>query len=145
MLVSNMLQQMHSLQQWLKKQDYTWDEISKADKILKLLRYDLLILPPEVELGKKEIHNISRFVENGQSLLAIDKIVTHDQKELAKILGYNEMRFEVFKSTRGDLKITNNQSLITKGFKLEERIPMGEYWGNASISNTSGEIIAVQP
>jgi hypothetical protein len=135
---------LNSFRQWLKKEGYTWDEISKADEILKLLRQDLLILTPDMELRKKEIHNISNFVKKGQSLLAIDEIVTSEQKELAKILGYNEMRIQFFKSTNGVLKIINNNHSITKGFDLDEKIPVGMYWGKASISDTSGEIIAAQ-
>ena len=42
------------------------------------------------------------------------------------------------------LRIANNQHSITDGFSLEEEILIGSYWGNASISDNSGELIAVQ-
>jgi len=144
LLGSDKPHQMNSLREWFKEHEYMWNKLSKADDYLKLRRYDLLILPPEIELEKKEVNIISKFVGNGQSLLLIDKIATEAQKEFMEILGYNEIDFEHFKSSNGVLRIANNQHSITNGFSLEEEILIGSYWGNASISDNSGELIAVQ-
>ncbi len=133
------------LQNWLRKQNYTWDQLVKADDFLRLLQYDLLILAPELEgLQEKDINNISNFVENGQSLLTIDKITSPAQEVIAKTLGYHSIQYETFKSMEGALTITNNQHSITKGFAVGEKIPLGTSWGNACTSKTSGQIIAVQ-
>ena len=144
LLGSDKFSQMNSFQQWLKEHEYVWDELSKVDDYLKLRRYDLLILAPDLELGKKEIKIISKFVGNGQSLLAIDKITADDQKGFMKILGYNVTDFKSFKSMNGVLRIADDKHVITKGLTFEDKIPLGAYWGNASISNNSGDVIAVQ-
>ena len=133
------------LRNWLREESYTWDVVDKADDLLRLLRYDLLILAPEVEgLQEKEVHNISKFVENGQSLLAIDKIVSEEQKVLASLLGYSSLQYEGFKSMEGVLTITNNQHFITRGFAVGDKIQLGNSWGNACTSKAYGEIQAVQ-
>jgi hypothetical protein len=129
------------LREWLKGKSYAYDELAGADQLVKcLLKYDLIILAPEVELPKQWMRNLAAFVENSQSLLLIDKTVTSEEKLLAELLGYDEIRYEPFRSDEGLLRICDNQHFITRNLAAEERIQLGPLWGNACVSRlTTGK------
>nr|MDO8097779.1 hypothetical protein [Candidatus Njordarchaeota archaeon] len=123
------------LREWLRGKSYTYDELTSADHLVRcLLKYDLIILAPELELPQQWMRNLASFVENSQSLLVIDKMITSEEKLLAELLGYDEMRYETFKSGEGLLRIRDNEHFITRELALGEGIQLGQVWGNACMS-----------
>jgi hypothetical protein len=135
------------LREWLKEGSYACDELAGADQLVKcLLKYDLIILAPEVELPQQWMRNLAAFVENSQSLLLIDKTVTSDEKLLAELLGYDKIRYEPFKSDRGILRICDNQHFITRNLAPEESIQLVPLWGNACVSQLkNGKTLTERP
>jgi hypothetical protein len=130
------------LKRWLRGQGYTWDDLPGASNYLKLLRYDLILVAPEAEMPPKAVRNLSNFVEDGQSLLVVDKIATPAKDTLAKTLGYAALDYHSFKSKDGMVIVIDNQHAITRG--VGERILLGSSWGNACLSKPStGQILAV--
>jgi hypothetical protein len=122
-------------QSWLKEKDYTFDKLDNAENLVRgLLKYDLIVLPPDLEMPKKWIHNMSSFVRNGQSLWVIDRIVTSEKQMLAKILGYSDIQFELFECEQHSIRICNNEYCVSQKFALGEEIQIGKSWGNACIS-----------
>ena len=133
------------LRAYMKQKGFKWDELQDANNLsTTLLKYDLLILSPELQLPEKGVRNLSSFVENSQSLLAIDKMDATGEKPLmAKLLGYSEAKFEPFKSTVGQLKISDNNHELTRGLALGEQIPLQAFWGNPCTAKLStGKILA---
>jgi hypothetical protein len=142
---SRKLKYVEPLKNWLRVHKYTWSDLANSDDFLTLLRYDLLIVAPEPEVTPRGIRNIANFVENGQSLLAVDKIITSEQGVIAKTLGYQSMQHEPFKSNRCLLTIVNNKHFITRGFAVGSEILLGPCWGNACTSKSStGQILVAQ-
>ncbi len=114
-----------------------------CDKVNSLFAYDLLIIPPELKMPSRWVNNVSTFVENGQSILLIDKIVTSENDVVAEMLGYNEMKSEPLKLDKGILKIRGEHQ-ITKGFAIEDNIPLFACRGNPCKQEVStGSIVAV--
>jgi hypothetical protein len=133
------------LKNWLRVNKYTWSDLANSDDFLTLLRYDLLIVAPELEVTPRGIRNIANFVENGQSLLAVDKIITSEQGVLAETLGYQSMQCEPFKSNRCLLTIVDDTHFITREFAIGSEILLGSCWGNACTSKIStGQILVTQ-
>lgn len=133
------------LKEWLSGRGYSWNDLANADDFLRLLRYDLLILAPELEALPRWIRNISNFVENGQSLAVVDKVITPERALLAKMLGYKSIQYETFESGDGALTILGEEHPITRGYTTGERVPIGRTWGNPCISDVStGKILAIQ-
>jgi hypothetical protein len=133
------------LKEWLRSRGYSWSDLTSADDFFRLLRYDLLILAPEIEATPRWIRNISNFVENGQSLVVFDKVTTPEKNLLARTLGYESIQYETFKSGDGTLTIVGEEHPATRGYTKGEIIPIDRAWGNACTSNTStGKILAVQ-
>jgi PKD repeat protein len=130
------------LKSWLRGQGYTWDDLPGASDYLKLLRYDLILVAPEAEMPPKDVRNLANFVEDGQSLLVVDKIATPAKDTLAKTLGYDTLDYHSFKSRDGTLLVIDNQHAVTRG--VGERILLGPSWGNACLSKPStGQTLAV--
>lgn len=131
------------IKNWLDKNSYCWKEMGEScDKVNSMFAYDLLIISPELEMPARWVHNISTFVENGQSILLIDKIITSENDVLAETLGYSKMQFEPFKLDNGTLRI-NEEHSITKGFDIEDKIPVSSCWGNPCKQTvTTGKIVA---
>jgi hypothetical protein len=133
------------LKDWLKAHSYTWSDLTSADDFLTFLKYDMIIVAPELDVSPRGTRNISNFVENGQSLLVLDKIITSEQDVLAKTLGYQSIKYEPFRSTEGQLTIVDNGHFVTRGYEVNERIPLGPYWGNGCTSKIStARTLAVQ-
>jgi hypothetical protein len=128
---------------WLDKNAYSWNEMEEScDKISSLFAYDLLIIPPELEMPPKWVTNISTFVDNSQSILLIDKIITSETDVVAETLGYEEIEYEPFKVDQGFLKIEEEHS-ITEGFVAKDKIPLSACWGNPCKQVVStGKIVA---
>jgi hypothetical protein len=132
------------IKNWFETNAYRWDELQNADDFLKLVRYDLLIVPAESEVSIRGIRNISNFVESGQNLLVMDKVATEEEELLARTLGYSDMRCEVLKSTESLLTIVSDQHPITQGLS-PNILPLGNCWGNMCTSTVlTGQILAVQ-
>lgn len=133
------------LKEWLSWRGYSWSDLTSADDFFRLLRYDLLILAPEIEATPRWIRNISNFVENGQSLIVFDKVITPEKSLLARMLGYESIQYETFKSGDGTLTIVGEEHPATRGYTTGEIVPIERAWGNPCTSNTStGKILAVQ-
>ncbi|MFP3952047.1 MAG: hypothetical protein ACLFVP_07930 [Candidatus Bathyarchaeia archaeon] len=133
------------MKEWLSGRSYLCDNLSNADDTLRLMRYDLLIVPPELEAPPRWIRNISNFIENGQSLLVIDKIITSEREILAKLLGYENIHYEEFELMDGALIILDEDHPITSGYTAGERVALGRTWGNPCMSvSSTGKILAVQ-
>ena len=102
----------------------------------------VLILSPEIGMSDKWVRNLSTYVENGQSILLLDKVVTGINDVLAETFGYDRVNFEFLKLDRGDLKITEEHA-ITRGFSLNDDISLDSCWGNMckEVANT-GTVVA---
>lgn len=131
------------IKNWLEKNNYCWKEMGEdCDKINTLFAYDLVIIAPELKMPPKWVRNISTFVENSQSVLLIDKVITSENEVMAETFGYSKMRFEPFKIDKGTLKISQEHS-ITEGFGVEDKIPLSSCWGNPCKQTvTTGKIVA---
>jgi hypothetical protein len=132
-----------SVKGWLKENSYSWDEVENAGDLIKcLLKYDLLILAPEVELPPQWVQNLSAFVDNSQSLIVIDKVITTEQEVLAETLGYAEMHYEAIRLNHGILRIRDDQSLKPSEFRVGDKITLESYGGNPCVSIvTTGRIL----
>jgi len=133
------------LKNWLRMRAYPWNDLDNAEDYLRLVKYDLVIVTPELAISPRGIRNLSNFTENGQSLLVVNKVFTAEEGMLAGILGYKVMQYEGFKSVEGAMTILDNQHYITSGFTVGQRIPFKTRGGEVCISTTStGQILAVQ-
>jgi hypothetical protein len=122
---------------WLNANSYAWDELNSADNLgYKLLNYDLLIIAPGTNLPPQWVSNIASYVENYQSLLLIGKISTSEQKALAELLGYSEMKYEFININQATSTITDNQHFITKEFSIGDQVP---------IQSCKGEVCKAEP
>jgi len=136
----------HSLTEikdWLDENSYSWNEMTEScDKINSLFAYDLLIIPPELKMLSRWVNNISTFVENSQSVLLIDKVVTSENDVLAETLGYSKIQFEPLEMDKTNLKISKDHS-ITKGFTADDKLPLFSCHGNPCTQSVStGAIVA---
>lgn len=133
-----------SLESWLKRNGYAWDNLTSCDDLVSLLRYDLLLVSPEFECTKKGVENLSRFVERGQSLLFVNKIVSSEQEALANMMGYQQVQYEPLKSREGTITISKDH-FVTKSFAEGEKINLGSCGGELCTSKpTDGEVLAFQ-
>ena len=131
------------IKNWLITNFYNWNDMCEGcDKVNSLFAYDIVIISPELEMPPRWVRNISTFVENSQSILLIDKVITTENDVLAETLGYAKMQFEPFSSEKGSLSIIKEHP-TTKGFVLEDNIPFSSFWGNPCTQTvTTGEIVA---
>ena len=131
------------IKNWLKTNSYYWNEMREGcDKLNSLFAYDLVIISPELEMSPRWVQNISTFVENSQSILLIDKVITTENEVLAETLGYSKLQFDPFSSDKGVLKISLEHP-TTEGFELEDNIPLSSCWGNPCKQTvTTGKIVA---
>jgi hypothetical protein len=131
-------------QRWLKEKAYRFDRLDNAENLVRgLLKYDLIVLLPDLELPKKWIHNISSFVRNGQSLWVIDRIATSEKQMLANILGYSDVQFKLFECDQHSIRICNEEHCIWQKLALDKEIQIGKSWGNVCISGkTTGVTLA---
>ena len=128
---------------WLKDKSYTFRNLTSADNLRVLLRFDFLILPAILELSPDWVGNISSFVRNGQSLWVIDKVKTKETKLLAEMLGYSDLHYKRFECDQGSIRVCDGEHYITKGMETGEVIPIGKSWGNVCISKIStGKVLA---
>jgi hypothetical protein len=143
----NASQTASSLRIWLSKNSYACDELFTAENLSDcLLKYDLLILPADTELPLQWMHNISSFVENGQSLLVLGNVVTSEKSVLAETLGYVDMECKDIKFDQSALNVCNNQHPITFGLKLGSSIPIENCQGSVCVSRTTtATILANSP
>jgi hypothetical protein len=126
------------LRRWLREKSYVSDELQSADNLVKsLLKYDLLILAPEIELPELWMRNLYSFVESSQSLLVTDKVITSEEKLLADILGYGEMQYQELKSQARLLVVSPDQLIIPPELAGGEEIHVGKLWGNVCVSKLS--------
>ncbi len=112
------------LKSWLGDRAVTWDELSGADNLMKLLEFDLLVMAYESEMPLKWIKNISNFVDESQSLLVINTINTSNIDLISQTLGYTKMAFEDFKSAERSLIILDNHHEATKTLHVGKEIPL---------------------
>ena len=89
-----------------------------------LYQYDLLIVSANHDMPSKWVQNLFTFVENGQSLLLLDKISTADPERLTEALGYVEEPNAVTYSAGcfGNLSAAPHNQL---DYSLGETIPLG--------------------
>ncbi|MGZ4851076.1 MAG: PKD domain-containing protein [Candidatus Bathyarchaeia archaeon] len=126
------------LRRWLREKSYVCDELQNADNLVKsLLKYDLMILAPEIELPGLWMRNLFSFVESSQSLLVTDKVITSEEKLLADILGYDEMQYQELKSQSRLLVVSPDQLIIQPELAGGEEIHVGKLWGNVCVSKLS--------
>jgi hypothetical protein len=131
---------------WLSEHSYVWDELSSADDLCNsLLNYDLLIVPPEVELQKQWAINAATFVRGGQSLLIMGNPRSAETELLAKTLGYTEISYEESSSNQRPIRVLNQHPLVS-GFMPGEQINLMNCWGNVCVSkNRIGTVVAEYP
>jgi hypothetical protein len=129
---------------WFKKQTITWDDLTGAGNFLKLLDYDLIIMAFESAMPPKWAKNISNFVDQSQSLLAIGKINYSNIENFSQVLGFSKMIFKEVTSTERQLIISDNQHEATKAFKVGDRIQsQGQLTSNVCVSSVeTGQVLA---
>lgn len=115
---------------WLASNHYPFKEFYDAASMMQLYHYDLLIVSAGHNLPAKWVQNLCTFVENGQSLLLIDKINTDNSAPLTEALGYAEEPNSVAYA-QATLEICQ-QHPITNGLRLGESLPLGSCVNNAS-------------
>ncbi|HSV48893.1 MAG TPA: hypothetical protein VLH35_01130, partial [Candidatus Acidoferrales bacterium] len=116
---------------WLRENRYPFEEIHEAAHLMtQLYQYDLLIVSANHDMPSKWVQNLVTFVENGQSLLLLDKISTRDPQRLTEALGYVEEPNPVTYA-QAALEICQ-QHPITNGLHIGEPIPLGPCVGNAA-------------
>jgi hypothetical protein len=121
------------------------DVLLKADDILELLKYDLIIVFPELQILQSSINNLSNFAENGQSLFILGNIETPETETLSQMLGYERILYEQIKPEEGAIEIIDNEHPITNGCKIGEVIPIPDRTGKACISQIkTAKILGVQ-
>ncbi len=113
-----------SLRKWLSDRSLSWDELVGADNFVKLLEFDLLVVAYESEMPSKWVKNISNFVEESQSLLAIKGINTSKMDLISQTLGYSNMSFEDFGSGQSSLVVLDNNHEATKNMCVDKEIPL---------------------
>lgn len=135
---SDKQQYAQSFREWLKGKSYSYEELTNADNLTRnLLKYDLIILVPELEMPQQWLDNLFSFVENSQALLVTEKIITSDNLSLAKLLGYEQMRYRYIKSTDCLLKIIETHPSITHGFSLGDGFEIKHLCGDVCTSKPS--------
>ncbi len=128
---------------WLSEKSLAFRSLKSSDNLRELLRHDLLLLPPALELPNEWVANMSFFVRNGQSLWVIEKIRTNAKEVLAELLGYSKMRYEGFECDDSSIRVCNSEHFITKRFDAERIIQIGKSQGTHCISEvTTGKILA---
>ncbi len=109
---------------WLKTNSYPFEELHDAAHLMtQLYQYDLLIVSANHDMPSKWVQNLCTFVENGQSILLIDKISTRSPERLTEALGYVEEPNAV-SIPQAALEICHSHP-ITTGLSLGETIPLG--------------------
>ncbi len=117
--------------QWLSANNYPFVEIHDATHLMtELYQYDLIIVSAQHDMPSKWVQNICTYVENGQSILLLDKISTSRPERLDEALGYHEEP-DALDYGEAALEITK-QHPITNGLSLGEHIPLGHCIGNAA-------------
>jgi hypothetical protein len=109
---------------WLKTNSYPFEELHDAAHLMtQLYQYDLLIVSANHDMPSKWVNNLVTFVENGQSVLILDKISTRSPERLTEALGYVEEPNAV-NIPQAALEICHSHP-ITTGLSLGETIPLG--------------------
>jgi hypothetical protein len=128
---------------WLREHSYAWDELSSADDLCNcLLNYDLLIVPPEMELKKQWANNLSTFVKGGQSLLFMSNARSAETELLAKTLGYAEMSYENSSSSQRPIRVLNQHPIVSE-FSSGQQLTLKNCMGNVCVSkNSTTNVIA---
>lgn len=126
------------LKAWLTLNHYPFKELHDAASMMQLYHYDLLIVSISHDLPVKWVANLFTFVENGQSLLLLDRINTNNTTPLTEALGYEEEPNAVTYPETA-LEICK-QHPITNGLRLGESLPLG-----LCVNNTSKFIQATVP
>lgn len=132
------------LESWLEKNGYSWDSLTSCDDLVRLLGYDLLLVAPEFECTNRGVDNLGRFVSRGQSVLFANKIISSENEEIARIMGYQQMQYRHFRSEESAMTISKNH-FITEGFAEREKIFLGPCCGEFCTSElNTGEVLAFQ-
>lgn len=133
-----------AMQAALKDKALSWNTLSDAEDYLELLRYDILILNPELNLSPRATANLVNFIENGQSLLIIDHVRTADRTMLAHTLGYQGIRSEAYKGETF-LQICDTRHELTRHYAMGQQIVTGPSSGHVLIANkATGQTLATR-
>jgi hypothetical protein len=126
------------IKNWLTANSINYDELSNAEDLgHQLLNYDLLIITSGVHLSLQSMRNIACFVENGQSLLIIGNVIAIEQKLLAEVLGYAELKYEFSNVNESRVRVHNNQHFITQECNAGDQIPIKVCQGRACTSEVA--------
>ncbi len=128
---------------WLQKNRYSFVDIYNAAHLMtELYNYDLIIVAPEQKMPSKWVQNLCTYVENSQSVLLIDRILTSKPEPLNEILGYSQATYQPLNYTQAALEVCTEHP-VTKGFSIGDRIALGACSGNACIfAGTTGIVLA---
>ncbi len=108
-----------SLQKSLRSQNYAVDQVRGLNSLSDgLLKYDLLIVPPDSSFSSESAKNLVSYVKSGQSVLLLGEIKSDESTLLEQIFGYAGPKSPSL--PQSTLKISNNQHSITKDFQPKE-------------------------
>jgi hypothetical protein len=146
--LSNSKYSEHQLyRKWLKDHFYAWDELASADVLCNcLLGYNLLIVPPGMELQNQWGSNLVSFVKSGRSLLIMGgNRFLAETEILSKTLGYGKMEFQNGSSNQRSIRILSQHPIAT-AFGFGEILSLNNCVGDVCVSkNKIGEVVAEYP
>ena len=124
--------------EWLIEKEYHWERIQSPDKLRELYKYDVLITLPGTKTTSQGERNLSRYVSEGQSLLAIGRINTTELGTLKKALGYSAVEYREYQEAPTTLRIKDGSHPISGELESSSEIDIGTVGGDVCVSPVDG-------